>query len=107
MPPSRPDDIARQVRRDHPLIQQMKRIRKHHRVRLVDAEACMELPTGTLKQIEEGRRPLPQLISSDGLEFAAWFQNWLRCVRASADERDDVEESLMLLVLGRFKRDLP
>src|SRR5690242_13769173 len=100
-----------QIRSAHPLIVKMKQVRKRHRKSLVDVEACMrealDWAFGTLKQIEKGRRPLPQLISPTGMEFQKWWQNWLRCVEALPDEQADLEEKLMLLVLGRLRQDLP
>lgn len=67
----------------------------------------MGIPFGTLKQIEEGRRPLPPLISLTGGGFADWLLNWFRCVEASLDERTTVEDQLMLAVLGRLRQGLP
>jgi hypothetical protein len=111
MPSSHTNNEAMQIRSAHPLIVKMKQVRKRHRKRLADVEACMRLALdwafGTLKQIEQGRRPLPQLISPIGTEFQEWWQSWLRCVEASPSEQDELEEKLMLLVLGRLRQNLP
>jgi len=61
---------------------------------------------GALKFIEEGRRPLPQLISFTGMEFSAWFDSWLVCVEATSAEQEEIEQLLMLLVFGRLRRNL-
>jgi hypothetical protein len=106
MESSHTNDRLMQIRRAHPLIVKLKQIRGRHRKKLVDVEACMGVPFGTLKQIEQGRRPLPPLISSTGGAFSLWFENWLHCVGASLDEQEELEEKLMLLVIGRLRRTL-
>jgi hypothetical protein len=111
MPSSSTNDEAIQIRSAHPLIVRMRQVRKRHRKKLADVEACMrvtlEWAFGTLKQIEQGRRPLPQLISPTGTEFQEWWQSWLHCVEAAPNEEADLEEKLMQLVLGRLRQRLP
>jgi transcriptional regulator with XRE-family HTH domain len=104
-PPHTNDDPMR-ARSNHPLILKLKQIRKRHRKKLVDVEACLGIPFGTLKQIEEGRRPLPPLISPTGEAFSTWYQSWIICVGASPEEQQDLEEKLSMLVIGQLRRNL-
>lgn len=100
-------EIKRRIRRNHPLVKRMQEIRKRHGVALVEVEGCMQIPYQTLRQIEEGRRPLPPLISNTGTMFSEWFASWLRCVGCSDAERFELEDLLMHIVLGRSSRLLP
>lgn len=62
----------------------------------------MQIPFQTLKQIEEGRRPLPGLVEGTGISLGRWMQNWLTAVGATKEEREEVEQLLTDLILGRF-----
>ena len=46
----------------------------------------MDIPFGTLRHIETGRRPLPGL--QDGL--SKWIEHFLDCVQATAEEREQL-----------------
>jgi hypothetical protein len=72
-------------RAQHPLVVLLRTIRRRHKkISMLTIEACMEIPFGTLRHIEKGRRPLPGL--QDGL--SKWIEHFLNCVQATADERE-------------------
>lgn len=64
----------------------------------------MGIPLQTLKQIEEGYRPLPGLQEDPGEAISVWIQKWFDCVHATDDERTYVEDLLKAAVLGRLRR---
>jgi len=66
----------------------------------------MDIPVQTLKQIEEGRRPLPGLQEDPGDAISVWIQKWFACVGVSDDERTYVEDLLETAVLGRLRERL-
>jgi hypothetical protein len=96
----------RELRKHHPLIRLMRRIRNKHRIALTDVEACMEIPFQTLKQIEEGIRPLPGILGDQGRALGPWMQRWMACVQATAKERDKVERLLVSLILAELEGQL-
>jgi len=93
-------------RRKHPLIKLMRKIRKQHKLALTDVEARMGIPFQTLKQIEEGRRPLPGLVEQSGASLGRWMQNWMSVIGVTNEERQEVEGLLMDLILDRFEGSL-
>jgi hypothetical protein len=95
------------ARREHPLVKLLRRIRRRHRKRQADIEACMELPSQALKHIENGHQRLPGLQAGPGLPIGQWIERWLDCVKATKDEREQVRDVLMHELLGRLADELP
>jgi hypothetical protein len=84
----------------------MRSIRRKHRSALTDVEACMGIPFQTLKQIEEGIRPLPGILGDQGRALGPWMQQWMTCVQATAKERDQVQRLLVSLILAEVEGQL-
>lgn len=89
-------------RRNHPLVQSLAKLRLRHGIASSDLDACMGMPVGTLRHIEKGRRPLPGL--QDGL--SSWIQNYLNCVGATEDERNEIRQQISRALLLEWSEDL-
>jgi hypothetical protein len=61
-------------------------------------EVCMEIPIDTLRHMERGRRPLPPL--EHGLSL--WVKRYLDCVKADAEERQQVIDLMSRQILVEF-----
>ena len=92
-------------RRSHPVVLALRDIRERHDRTSSDVEGCMGIPIQTLKQIEEGYRPLPGLQEDPGAAISIWIQKWFDCVGVTDDERTRVEDLLETAVLGRLRRE--
>jgi hypothetical protein len=79
----------------------LRHVRRRHNRTLAEIEDGMELPLGTLKQIEQGYRPLP-----GSEEIGRWMQQWMRCVGVTEAERMQLEDMLMRMVLGQLDETL-
>jgi len=62
----------------------------------------MGLPFDTLKHMEEGIRPLPGIIGDQRTAIGPWMNLWMKCVEATANERDELQNMLVSLILGQW-----
>jgi hypothetical protein len=99
---------TRDGRKHHPLVNLLRKVRKHHKKAQVDIEACMQAidpkvaSMQMLKRIESGARELPGLLGGSGPPLSQWIQAWLTCVEATGTEREEVESLLVDVLLGRL-----
>src|SRR5579884_599027 len=96
--PARRPRVDRHARKNHPFVTRLRAIREGHGATLVAVEACMGLPFGTLRHIEEGVRPPPGIY-----DIGAWLRSWMACVRVSDAERAEIEELLMQLIIDAVR----
>jgi transcriptional regulator with XRE-family HTH domain len=81
-----------------PLVRHLKRVREAHHMTQAQVEECMELPEGTYRHIERGRRSLPDFRDS----LVHWVQKFENCVGASTKERRQILEELSRAILEQF-----
>lgn len=81
-----------------PLVQQLAAVRKAHSVSQLTLEMRMLLPVDTIRHIERGRRPLPDLHKG----LVEWVKRYLECVGATSEERDRIVLALHADVLSHF-----
>lgn len=82
-----------------PLVRLLKQVRRDHRQSQGNVEECMELPEGTYRHIERGRRSLPDF--RNGL--VSWIQRFENCVDASTEERRQILDVLSRAILKQFE----
>lgn len=88
------------------LLKRMREIRQKHRLDQVVLSACMGLPAQAIKHIESGRQRLPGIQGAAGPSLHEWFEDWFRCVEATASERREITDLLVLMIVGGEERDL-
>ncbi len=81
-----------------PLVDLLKSIRKAHGISQEAIEDCMELPDGTYRHFERGRRKLPDYRSG----LTAWIKKFEDCVTASSKERRQILELLSHEIVDQF-----
>ncbi len=92
-----------ELRKNDPLLKRLREIRDAHGVKQVDLAACMKIGEQAIKSIEGGRQQLPGIQPGSGTTLHAWFEAWYRCLHVTAEERREVENLLIVKVLGRLE----
>jgi len=81
-----------------PLVDLLKSIRTAHGISQEAIEECMQVPEGTYRHIERGRRNLPDYRSG----LTTWIRQFENCVQASTKERAQILELLSHEIVKQF-----
>jgi len=101
---NRPNPAAIETRKNDPLVGRLRAIRRQHRISQLTLASCMNLPQQAIKKIEDGLQQLPGVQKGSGPSLHEWIEIWLACVEASPGERQEVEDLLMFIVIGRTQQ---
>ena len=83
-----------------PLVRLLRRVRKKHKKSQASVEECMDLPVGTYRHIERGRRSLPDFRQN----LVDWVRKFEECVEATREERREILDELSRSILDQFQR---
>lgn len=82
-----------------PLVVLLKRVRERHGLSQAYVEEKMNLPHGTYRHIEHGRRQLPDIRGG----LAQWIEDFENAVGASKAERVEILNELARVILDQFR----
>jgi transcriptional regulator with XRE-family HTH domain len=91
---------ATRVPAKEPLTNVLADIRQSHHLSQKEVEILMEVPEGTIRHIEAGRRSPPDF--SHGR--VAWARKFMRCVQATKEEEIRVHDVLTREILQQFSK---
>ena len=81
-----------------PLMRFLKQVRVTHGMSQAALERCMDLPHGTYRHVEKGRRPMPVLEN----RLAEWVHTFEDCVGATTEERMTIANMLSRSILDQL-----
>jgi transcriptional regulator with XRE-family HTH domain len=102
--PHSPRIPAAELRKNDALVRRIREIRKAHHITQAQLVACMNVAEQAIKKIESGEQQLPGVQEGSGPSLHTWLEAWFRCVAVSDTERREIEDLLMLKIIGRIER---